>query len=65
MKKPPKTPEQLAQRGRIKDKVTLYLTVENIKYIRERAGKVGVSTSAVIDEAISQYISTIRNKKNS
>lgn len=52
------TPEQLAKKTR--DKFTFYLTVEHVQYLKERAGKAGVSTSEVIDAAIKAYIGAIK-----
>jgi hypothetical protein len=60
-----RTPEELANRSKLKDKYTLYLTVERMEYIKERSGKAGTSASEVVDEAIRLYIDSIKKKKNS
>ncbi len=61
-----KTPEELAikVRSKDKDKFTLYLSVKPLNYLKERAAKAGVSLSEVVDEAISQYIETIKDKSS-
>jgi hypothetical protein len=55
-----KTPEELA-RLQGKDKFTLYLDIEAMTYIRQRARKAGTSTSKIVNEAILAYLAVIKN----
>lgn len=58
----PKTPEDLANKVKGKDKYTLYLDVPSMEYIKERAAKAGVSASEVVNEALALYIELIKKK---
>lgn len=57
-----KTPEQLAKKDSTRDKFTLYLSVKNMNEIKQRAGKAGISSSAIVDEAISAYLYALKDK---
>ncbi len=61
--KRPRTPEELANAPRTRDKYTLYLNVSSMEYIRDRAAKAGISASEVVDEALRMYIEVIGTKK--
>lgn len=60
-----RTPEEIANQATGKDKITLYLSVEPIEYIKERCAKSKkkVSVSEVVDEAIRMYIESIKSEK--
>ncbi len=60
-----RTPEELANKARIKSRYTLYLNQSNMEYIRDRAAKAGIGASQVVNEAIQAYIETIKKKKDS
>jgi hypothetical protein len=62
--KRPKTPEQLANKEK-RGQYTLYLNVNNMNYIKERASKTGIGASLIVDEAINLYLKTIRKKSGS
>ncbi len=62
-----KTPEQLAIERAGKKAFTLYLSVSNMNYLKDRAASANVSASELVNEAISHYINIIKqdssNKK--
>jgi hypothetical protein len=59
-----KTPEELAAKSEGKDKFTLYLDVQIMKYIKHRAAKAGTSASEVVNEAITAYVIAIKDRKS-
>lgn len=59
-----KTPEELAKGDDGKDKFTLYLDKELMAYIKTRAGKAGTSVSKIVNEAITNYVKVIKDKRS-
>lgn len=60
--KRPRTPEELA-RERKRDKFDLYLNVENVEWLRSRGAKYDISLSQLVDEAIANYVNTLKKQK--
>lgn len=60
----PKTPEELALERAGKKSVSLYLSSVNIEGVKKIAGATpGVSTSEIVDEAISFYLKSIKRQR--
>lgn len=61
--KKPRTPEDLAKKTRGKDKYTLYLDVNLMDYIKDRATRAGSNASQVVNEAITAYVEFLKEKE--
>ncbi len=61
--KKPRTPEQIAsETERGKKAYTLYLSIKTMEYIKLRAKKAGIKPSRIVDDAISHYVESIKDK---
>lgn len=61
-----KTPEQIAAESRRgKKRFSLYLSMDAMEYISQRATKAKVKPSRIVDEAIQFYIEAVAEKKHS
>lgn len=59
----PESPEDRAK-SKARGPYSLYLRVEQMRYIEDRAVKAGLSKSELVDMAIAFYIASLKDKKH-